>query len=143
MAKKKGEQLFKAEHSRSYLVFNHRPVSEDILSYSVGDVRYLLTLRDRFWALQTYQWRDLVLQGSKKRIAMSQRPDYQPHDPQKPMAPWNKDQNTRLDEWNYVPPARDYFDVSFERSAVGTSSITATTICTILTKPRKLLTYII
>ncbi|KAH8710119.1 hypothetical protein GQ44DRAFT_714679 [Phaeosphaeriaceae sp. PMI808] len=45
---------------------------------------------------------------------MSQRSDYQPHDPDKALAPWNKDQNTSLDQWNYVPPARDYFDEPFE-----------------------------
>jgi len=112
LAKEKGERLYKAEHGGSYDVFNQRPIPEDISSYCVGDVQYLPELRNRFHTQQAYRWRDLVGEGSKKRVAMSQRSDYQPHGPDKAMAPWSKKQNTLLDQWNYVP--RNYTDGSFD-----------------------------
>jgi exonuclease 3'-5' domain-containing protein 1 len=104
LAKEKGERLFKAEHGGSYEVFNRRPILEDIISYCVGDVQYLPELRDRFWMRQANRWRDLVGEESKKRVAASQRSDYQPHGPDRAMAPWSKEQNIILDQWNYVPP---------------------------------------
>jgi len=30
------------------------------------------------------------------------------------MAPWSKEQNIILDQWNYVPPPLGYFDESFD-----------------------------
>ena len=110
LAKEKGERLYKVEHGGSYDVFNQRPIPEDILSYCVGDVQYLPELRSSFCTQQAYRWRDLVREESKKRVAMSQRSDYQPHNPDKAMAPWSKEQNTLLDQWNYVP--RNYLDES-------------------------------
>ena len=113
LAKEKGERLFKAEHGGSYDVFNQRPIPEDIISYCVGDVQYLPELRNRFWTRQAYRWQDLVCEESKKRIAASQRSDYQPHGPDRAMAPWSKAQNIILDQWNYVPPPCNYLDESF------------------------------
>lgn len=112
-AKQKGERLFKAEHGGSYAVFNQRPVPEDIVSYCVGDVRYLPELRNKFRS-QAKMWLDLVGEETKRRIATSQRSDYQPHGRDKALAPWNKEQNTVLDQWNYVPPPRNFLDESFD-----------------------------
>ena len=112
-AKEKGERLFKAEYGGSYDVFNQRPIPEDMLSYCVGDVQYLPELRDRFWIQQTSQWRNLVSEESRKRVAASQRSAYQPHGPDRAMAPWSKEQNTVSDQWNYVAPC-SYFDESFD-----------------------------
>ncbi|KAF1834759.1 hypothetical protein BDW02DRAFT_321722 [Decorospora gaudefroyi] len=112
LAKKKGERLFKAEHGGSYDVFNQRPIPEDISSYCIGDVQYLPELRDRFCTQRAYGWRDLVGEESKKRVAMSQRSDYQPHGPDRAIAPWSKEQNTLLDQWECVPPPCDDFDES-------------------------------
>ncbi len=108
-AKEKGERLFKAEYGGSYEVFNQRPIPEEILSYCVGDVICLPELRDRFWQ-GAYGWRDLVNEETKKRVAASQKSEYQPHGPDRTVAPWTEDQNKALDTWNYVPPPRDYFD---------------------------------
>jgi exonuclease 3'-5' domain-containing protein 1 len=44
----------------------------------------------------------------------SQRSDYPPHGRDKAMAPWSKEQNTFLDQWNYVPPPRNDFDELFD-----------------------------
>ena len=79
LVKEKGEQLFKVEHGGSFEVFNRRPIPEEIISYCVGDVQCLPELRDRFWNMQAYRWRDLVNEESKKRIEASQKPEYQPH----------------------------------------------------------------
>jgi exonuclease 3'-5' domain-containing protein 1 len=114
LAKAKGERLFKAEHGGSFDVFNQRPIPEDIISYCVGDVQYLPGLRDRFWTGQDFRWRDLVREESKNRVAASQRPDYQPHGRDKPIASWSKEQNTILDQWNYVSPPRNSFDDFFD-----------------------------
>lgn len=110
LAKAKGKQLFKAEHGGSYEVFNQRPIPKEIISYCVGDVCYLPELRDRFWSNTTFRWQDLVTEETKKRVAASREPDYQPKGPDRAKAPWSDDQNRTLDQWNYVPPPRDYFD---------------------------------
>jgi exonuclease 3'-5' domain-containing protein 1 len=117
LAKEKGERLFKPEYGGSYDLFNQRPIPEDISSYCVGDVQYLPELRDRFYTHRAYPWQDLVGEETKKRIATSQKSDYQPHGPDKVMAPWSKEQNMLLDQWNYVPPRNDFdedFDESFD-----------------------------
>ena len=109
LAKEKGERLFKADHGGSYEVFNQCPIPDDIVSYCVGYVQCLPKLWDRF-RRNTSRWRDLVNDEAKKRVVASQKPEYQPHGPNRTLAPWNEDQNRTLDEWNYVPPPRDYFD---------------------------------
>jgi exonuclease 3'-5' domain-containing protein 1 len=112
LAKTKGEQMFKAELGGSYDVFNLRPIPGDIISYCTGDVNYLPELRQRFWVGRTNQWRDLVVDETKKRIAASQKPEYQPYGRHRAIAPWTESQNVRLDQWNYVPSrsVQDYDD---------------------------------
>ncbi|MCJ1231711.1 hypothetical protein MMC12_008390 [Toensbergia leucococca] len=109
VAKGKGERLFKAEHGGSQEVFNQRPIPEEIILYCVGDVMCLPKLRDRFWK-GANGWRDLVNEETKKRVAASQKSEYQPHGPDRTVAPWTDDQNRALGKWNYVPPPCDYFD---------------------------------
>ena len=109
-AKEKGERLFKAEHGGSYEIFNQRPIPEEIISYCVGDVMCLPSLRDRFWSGATIRWQDLVNEETQKRVVATQTSEYQPHGRDKTLAPWTPDQNRILDEWNDVPPLRDYFD---------------------------------
>lgn len=103
LAKEIGERFYKVEHGGSPNVFNQRPIPEDIISYCVGDVLYLPNLRSGYWKHRNDQWKALVCEESKKRVAMSQRSDYQPQNPAKVMAPWNSEQNMLLDQWNYVP----------------------------------------
>jgi len=78
----------------------------------MSDVQCLPELWDRFRS-QTNRWRDLVNDETKKRVAASQKPEYQPHGPDRTVAPWSDDQNRTLDQWNYVPP-RDYFDEDWD-----------------------------
>ncbi|KAE8849543.1 hypothetical protein PTNB73_10496 [Pyrenophora teres f. teres] len=116
LAKEKGERLFKAEHGGSYEVFNQRPIPDDIISYCVGDVRHLPELRDTFYRQQTHQWRKLVGEEAKKRVATSQRSDYQPHSLNKALTSWNKEQNMILHRWYYVPPPHNDFEDFFDES---------------------------
>ena len=109
-AKEKGEKLFKPERGGSYEVFNQRPIPEEILSYCAGDVSCLPELRHTLWRGRTVCWQDLVNEETKKRVAASQKPEYQPHGPDRAMAPWTEDTNRTLDEWNYAPAPHDYFD---------------------------------
>jgi exonuclease 3'-5' domain-containing protein 1 len=109
LAKEKGARLFKAEYGGSYKVFEQRPIPNEIVSYCVGDVQHLPKLWSKFrW--KTIRWRDLVNEETKKRVEASQKPEYEPHGRDRALAPWSKDQNKTLDEWNYVPPRRDYFN---------------------------------
>ncbi|OBT68818.1 hypothetical protein VE03_02086 [Pseudogymnoascus sp. 23342-1-I1] len=110
LAKEKGERLFKPEHGGSFEVFNLRPIPKDIVSYCVGDVQCLPKLWETLWKPATVKWRDLVNYETKKRVEASQKPEYQPHGPNMALAPWNKDQNKALDEWNYVPTLDDFLD---------------------------------
>ena len=112
--KEKGERLFKPEYGGSCEVFNQRPIPEEIVDYCVGDVQCLPELRDKFWGTRTSQWRDLIKEESKKRVAASQASEYQPHGREKAMAPWSEDQNRTWDQWNSVAPPRDYFDEDFD-----------------------------
>lgn len=100
LAKEKTKRLFKG----GYEVFNQRPIPEEIVSYCVGDVQCLPELRDRLWKTRAHLWHDLVRKESQNRVAASQKPEYQPHGPNRAMASWSEDQNRTLDQWNYVAP---------------------------------------
>ena len=54
--------------------------------------------------------RNLALEESKKRVQASQRADYQPHGPDRALAPWSQQQNTLLDQCHYVPASSHYSD---------------------------------
>lgn len=109
LAKEKGERSFKAEFGGSYKIFEQRPIPTEIISYCVGNVQYLPQLWRRFRS-NTDRWQDLVNKETKKRVEASQKPEYQPHGPDRTLAPWSEEQNRTLDEWNYVPPPRDDFE---------------------------------
>ncbi|KAJ4330882.1 hypothetical protein N0V87_009613 [Didymella glomerata] len=96
LAKQRGERLFKAEHGGSTTVFNDRPIAEDIVQYCSGDVQYLPDLRRKYYP-QTHEGQNLVRDETKKRVAASMKPEYQPHGPQKVLAPWSQQQNIALD----------------------------------------------
>ncbi|KAK6596825.1 hypothetical protein H4I96_09477 [Botrytis cinerea] len=115
LAKEKGERLFKVQFGGSYEVFEQRPIRNHIISYCVGDVQHLPKLRSRYYS-RTSRWRDLVGRESKKRVEESQKPEYQPHGPERTLAPWSEDRNKSLNAWNYVPPTTDIFDDDYGRN---------------------------
>jgi exonuclease 3'-5' domain-containing protein 1 len=100
--KEKGKQLFETKDGGVEGIFNQRPIRAEIISYCVGDVQYLPELRRRFF-LPSIRWQDLVTEETKKRVAASQESGYQPGGPDKAIAPWSREQNALLDQWNHVP----------------------------------------
>jgi exonuclease 3'-5' domain-containing protein 1 len=88
---RKNKQVFRTKYGGSYRAFNTRPMPEVILAYCVGDVQYLPELRNKFWEPQGKRWRDLVIEESRKRVAGSQRSDYQPHGRDRALAPWSEE----------------------------------------------------
>lgn len=48
-----------------------------------------------------------------QRVFHSQRPGYQPHGQNRALAPWSREQNSALDEWNYIPPRHHDHDEDF------------------------------
>ncbi|KAF7948157.1 uncharacterized protein EAE97_003568 [Botrytis byssoidea] len=116
LAKEKGARLFKPEFGGSYKIFEQRPICDDIISYCVGDVQYLPNLRSKFRS-GTVRWQVLVRIETKRRVETSHKPEYQPHGPDRTLAPWSEDQNKTLDdEWNYVPPPPISLDRNFHWS---------------------------
>jgi exonuclease 3'-5' domain-containing protein 1 len=105
-----GEKLFKAEHGGSYEVFNKRPLPEDIIAYCAGDVQCLPELRNKFWGTRSQEWRDLVREETKRRVASTHMPDYRPYGKDKALAPWNDEQNKVLDRLYWAPRFEDYTD---------------------------------
>ncbi|GAB7345059.1 hypothetical protein MBLNU457_3471t1 [Dothideomycetes sp. NU457] len=100
------------------------PISEQIVAYCVGDVQCLPKLWNSLQRQTTVNliiWRDLVSEETKKRVAASQKPEYEPHGPGRALAPWNGAQNKLLNEWNQSsrPDGRydegsDWFDDIYE-----------------------------
>ncbi|KAI0444184.1 hypothetical protein F4803DRAFT_512296 [Xylaria telfairii] len=90
-AREKGELLFNPERGGSYEVFNQRPIPNDIISYSAENVMALPVM----WMF--YNWGDirrnkLAKKETEKRIAASQKPDYEPNGPSSIWSPWSGNQ---------------------------------------------------
>lgn len=85
--KEAGVKLFAPERGGSYMVFNERPLSKDIVRYCIQDVHFL----PRLWAYYnrklTPTWWLRVKLASTKRVTESQSASYAPHGKQKALAP--------------------------------------------------------
>jgi exonuclease 3'-5' domain-containing protein 1 len=88
---RKNKQVFRTNYGGSYRAFDTRPMPEDILAYCVGEVQYFPELRNKSWEPQGKRWRDLVIGESRKRVAESQRSDYQPHGRDRALTPWSEE----------------------------------------------------
>ncbi|CAN9120446.1 unnamed protein product [Alternaria sp. RS040] len=104
--KNAGERLLEADHK----VFNERPIPTPIIAYCEGDVQCLPQLRNGLVLGRSQQWHDLVLDETKKRVASTHAPGYQPHGKDRALAPWTSEQNTALDRLNYKPTMEEYLD---------------------------------
>ncbi|KAK1657772.1 exonuclease, partial [Colletotrichum godetiae] len=87
-AKEAGLNLFHPSRSRSYEVFNSRPMSAPIKLYCINDVRYLPHLRETLWRRLDGVWRQKVVEETKTRILESQSPSYEPQSETKKFGPW-------------------------------------------------------
>lgn len=89
-------------------MLNTQPVSNEIISYCVGNVQYLPALCYKY-RCGTDRWRDLVAEESQKRVYTSQTIEYQPHGAGRALSPWSPEQNKMLDSWNTLNTPKDYF----------------------------------
>lgn len=87
-AKDKGLKLFHPDKGGSYAVFNERPLCEEIITYSVNDVRYLPRLRQLYMARMSSAWRTKVDVETRRRVTLSQSAEYVPRGKDKAISPW-------------------------------------------------------
>ncbi|KAJ4146943.1 hypothetical protein LMH87_001497 [Akanthomyces muscarius] len=85
--KETGIRLFAPERGGSYKVFNHRPMSKEILQYCVQDVHFMPRLWAYYNGKMTPQWHQRAEIESKERVKLSQSPSYVSHGPHKALAP--------------------------------------------------------
>jgi exonuclease 3'-5' domain-containing protein 1 len=100
--KSKGDALWNHDKGGSYKVFTDRPLSKDIIRYCVGDVLCLPALYAKYYR-EIPGWKKLIAEESQKRVAQSQKKDYQPHGREKARSPWTREQNKLIDSW--ITPA--------------------------------------
>lgn len=62
--------------SRDFSVFDKRPLSEELLKYSVQDVVHMPTLRNTYTDRLTEDWKAKVYEETVARIALSQSADF-------------------------------------------------------------------
>lgn len=94
--KAKGEKAWNPSQGGSYAAFTARPLSDDIIAYCAGDVQTLPVLYETY-DRDNYEWRELVVRQSQRRIAQSQAPSYNPFGPDRARSPWTPEENTLLD----------------------------------------------
>ncbi|KAF2878159.1 ribonuclease H-like domain-containing protein [Massariosphaeria phaeospora] len=87
LAKEEGDRLWNPRHGGSFEVFNARPLSPEIISYCVGDLRYLPQLRDLYWGKLTPAWKAKVAEETRNRVRCSQAADYVSQGPDKALGP--------------------------------------------------------
>jgi exonuclease 3'-5' domain-containing protein 1 len=71
-----GKKLFAPELGGSYVVFDQRPLSAEIVTYSVQDVLYMPALRKTYLSQLSQEWKDKVEEETFARIASSQSAGY-------------------------------------------------------------------
>ncbi|KAF2674803.1 hypothetical protein BT63DRAFT_408955 [Microthyrium microscopicum] len=97
-AKVKGKDLFDPDRGGSFEALNERPMSDDIVSYCVGDVQVLPELWNRLHGGDE-SWLKIVGRRTEERVIASQEPNYQPVGTYKSLAPWSPNENDHL---NYL-----------------------------------------
>lgn len=75
-AKDRGRILFAPERGGSYDVFNHRPLSEDIIKYCAQDVQILPRLWQIYHTKLGWRWKAKVEAAVKDRINVRLQADY-------------------------------------------------------------------
>lgn len=111
-SKMRGDVLWNPDKGGNYKVFTDRPLSKDIIRYCVSDVLCLPALYDKY-NREIPGWKKLIAEESQKRVAQSQKKDYQPHGREKARSPWTREQNKMIDSWITPAPkvhAPDHFD---------------------------------
>lgn len=86
--KERGKALFAADHGGSYEIFNHRPITPDIILYCAQDVELLPILWDVYSHRIGAKWLRRVQKETEKRLLMSKDATYDPHGKDKVLSPW-------------------------------------------------------
>lgn len=85
--KEKGLALFHPDKGGDYEVFNQRTLAQELRDYCVADVTFL----PRLWAWYNSKiaaiWRPRLYSATEARVPESQSAAYNPHDPDKALAP--------------------------------------------------------
>lgn len=71
-----GKKLFAPELGGSYAVFDQRPLSAEIVKYSVQDVLYMPALRKTYLSKLSQDWKAKIEEETIARIAQSQSAGY-------------------------------------------------------------------
>jgi exonuclease 3'-5' domain-containing protein 1 len=71
-----GKKLFAPELGGSYAVFDQRPLSAEIVKYSVQDVLYMPALRKTYLSKLSQDWKAKIEEETVARIAQSQSAGY-------------------------------------------------------------------
>jgi exonuclease 3'-5' domain-containing protein 1 len=71
-----GKKLFAPELGGNYAVFDQRPLSAEIVTYSVQDVLYMPALRKTYLSQLSQEWKAKVEEETVARIALSQSAGY-------------------------------------------------------------------
>lgn len=107
--KARGKLLFSPQRGGSYEVFNHRPLSPELMDYCTQDVQYMPNLLRFYSSKLSRGLAERVDVETKKRIAMSQTPNFVSKGPHMSRGPLNfqlgvsgKD-NMRIKEDDTVP----------------------------------------
>nr|POE48996.1 ekc/keops complex subunit pcc1 [Quercus suber] len=85
--KDRGRKLFLPELGGSYAVFDARPLSDELKRYCAQDVTLMPTLRRVYCRKLCDAWWRKIEQETLARIALSQRPDYDPKGSYKTLGP--------------------------------------------------------
>jgi hypothetical protein len=91
-----------------YCNFNQRPIPEAIASYCVSDVQCLPMLHNKFkLALSIHRDTQPVVQfETRKPVASTHAPDYQPYGRERALAPWSAEQNMILNKSGLMSSGR-------------------------------------
>ncbi|KAJ5774382.1 hypothetical protein N7457_009278 [Penicillium paradoxum] len=98
-------RLYDPKVGGRYEVFNERPFKPEIIKYCAQDVTLLPGLYAKYHAKLCRPgegfWESEVLIATKKRIELSQSPNYNGHTRENARGPWSRDYIAQaIDEWN-------------------------------------------
>lgn len=66
-------------------------MSDDILGYCAGDVRFLPHRRHLYWNKPSNKWKLVVTKETRKRVSESHSPAYRPQGKDKTLGPWKRE----------------------------------------------------
>lgn len=87
--KERGLRMFAPEEGGRRDIFNERPMSKELIDYCSQDVRFLSLLYNLYDRKITPDWREMVYDETRKRVADSQKVLYNGEGPHMAISPWS------------------------------------------------------